>query len=63
MEARSAPSGLDAKEGRVVSLYFLVPRAALNGFREQLGQNLSSQARRYLVSGPWPPYNFVSPPV
>jgi hypothetical protein len=47
--------------GCVVSLYFLVPRAAVPRFRGKLRRVLASEGRRFLVSGPWPPYNFVMP--
>jgi hypothetical protein len=56
-EARPAPPGC------VVSLYFLVPRAAVGRFRERLRRIVSEEGRRFLVSGPWPPYNFVMPEV
>ena len=50
-----------AAPGRVVSLYFLVPRAAVERFRGRLRRIVSKEGRRFLVSGPWPPYNFVTP--
>ena len=53
----------EVKGSRVVSLYFLVARAVLLQFRGQLGRIVSGQGRRFLVSGPWPPYNFVGPAI
>jgi hypothetical protein len=57
MEAQPAPTGC------VVSLYFLVPQASVGWFRERLQRIVSEEGRRFLVSGPWPPYNFVMPEV
>jgi hypothetical protein len=52
-EARPVP------EGRLVSLYFLVARAAAEDFRERVRQLTLPGEMKSLVSGPWPPYNFV----
>jgi len=49
-----------AGAGRLVSLYFLVPRQAVRRFRARLRRMLSAQGRGFLLSGPWPPYNFVN---
>jgi hypothetical protein len=49
-----------AGPGRLVSLYFLVPRPAVRRFRTRLRRIVSGQGRGFLVSGPWPPYNFVT---
>jgi hypothetical protein len=50
-----------AANGRLVSLYFLVPRASVDDFREEArGIELPSDMK-LMVSGPWPPYNFASP--
>ena len=49
-----------AGAGRLVSLYFLVPRQAVRRFRARLRRMVSGQGRGFLVSGPWPPYNFVN---
>jgi len=46
-------------------LYFLVPRPAQGAFRE-VARGLSAQGPgAVLLSGPWPPYNFVlaAPPL
>jgi Gas vesicle synthesis protein GvpL/GvpF len=52
-EARPGP------EGRLVSLHFLVARAAAEDFRERVRQMTLPGEMKFLVSGPWPPYNFV----
>ena len=52
-EARPAPGG------RLVSLHFLVARAAAEDFRERVRQLTLPGEMKSLVSGPWPPYNFV----
>jgi len=50
-----------AAKGRLVSLYFLVPRAEVSEFRElSRGIDLPS-GMQLMVSGPWPPYNFTAP--
>ncbi|MFB1486401.1 MULTISPECIES: GvpL/GvpF family gas vesicle protein [unclassified Thiocapsa] len=47
-------------EGRsLLSLYFLVPRAQGEHFVECLRQDASSLRGTGLLTGPWPPYNFV----
>jgi gas vesicle protein GvpL/GvpF len=52
-EARPAP------EGRLVSLHFLVARVAAGDFRERVRRLAFSGQMKFMVSGPWPPYNFV----
>ncbi len=52
-EARPAPAG------RLVSLNFLVARAAVEDFRERVRRMTVPREMKFLVSGPWPPYNFV----
>jgi hypothetical protein len=47
--------------GAMVSLYFLVERAALPGFRAAFGRLGCALDAAALLSGPWPPYNFVCP--
>lgn len=47
-------------DGRaLLSLYFLVPRARGEHFVERLRQDASSLRGTGLLTGPWPPYNFV----
>ena len=43
----------------LLSLYFLVPRARRDEFVESVRQDTSSLRGTGLLSGPWPPYNFV----
>jgi hypothetical protein len=40
-------------------LYFLIPRSGLESFRQIFGQVALQEPARLLLSGPWPPYNFV----
>jgi hypothetical protein len=48
-------------KNHLLSLYFLVPRDAVKQFR-QVFLNISQDAgTKLLLSGPWPPYNFVMP--
>ena len=43
----------------LLSLYFLIPRRAVETFRRAFRQLTETEAARLLLSGPWPPYNFV----
>jgi Gas vesicle synthesis protein GvpL/GvpF len=44
---------------RLVSLFFLVPTTSIAWFVKRIEAFQSWNAARFLVSGPWPPYNFV----
>jgi hypothetical protein len=44
-----------------LSLYFLVRRQALGAFREVYEQLKTRETTKMMLSGPWPPYNFVLP--
>ena len=46
---------------RVSSLYFLIRRGAVEAFRRAFRQLERTESARLLLSGPWPPYNFVAP--
>ena len=46
---------------RLLSLYFLVPHDALQDFRMAFRQLSRIEHAKFLLSGPWPPYNFVAP--
>ena len=46
---------------RLVSMYFLVPSASLDRFRRVFRQVDTGETEKLLMSGPWPPYNFVEP--
>lgn len=43
------------------SLYFLVRREQLESFRQAFRWIERAESARLLLSGPWPPYNFVAP--
>ncbi len=43
----------------LLSLYFLIPRPAVVAFRRAFRQLTETESARLLLSGPWPPYNFV----
>ena len=45
--------------GRLQSIYFLVPRDAIASFRQTAQEIFKKQNAKLLLSGPWPPYNFV----
>lgn len=49
-------------QGRLVSLYFLMPKTGVERFREEARQIAPAGGAKLLVSGPWPPYNFVEIP-
>lgn len=49
----------DLEGERLLSLYFLVPRPSLNRFRQTFQQLCAPPGGKFLLSGPWPPYNFV----
>jgi hypothetical protein len=44
----------------LLSLYFLVPRPAVASSRQAFRQLTATESARLLLSGPWPPYNFVT---
>jgi hypothetical protein len=44
----------------LVSLYFLVPRQSVERFRRVFRLICRGQSAKALLSGPWPPYNFVT---
>jgi hypothetical protein len=45
----------------LLSLYFLVPRASVPHFRRRFRKLPPAGEGQLLLSGPWPPYNFVLP--
>lgn len=45
----------------LISLYFLVPRPSLPDFCRKAGEIRQLLPCRFLLSGPWPPFNFVLP--
>ncbi|MFH2218414.1 MAG: GvpL/GvpF family gas vesicle protein [Pseudomonadota bacterium] len=48
------------KEG-LLSLYYLVPRQSVERFRRVFRRLCSAKDVKLLLSGPWPPFNFVLP--
>jgi hypothetical protein len=49
----------DPNRSRLLSLYFLVSRAAVEAFRRAARHLHPKASVKLLLSGPWPPYNFV----
>jgi hypothetical protein len=43
----------------LMSLYFLVPRDSVEPFRRAARHQRAKECVKLLLSGPWPPYNFV----
>jgi hypothetical protein len=43
-----------------LSLYFLVARPAVAPFRQAFRRLMATEPARLLLSGPWPPFNFVT---
>ena len=48
-----------ADQGRLVSLYFLTPKTGVERFRNKARQMGNPGGAKWLLSGPWPPYNFA----
>jgi hypothetical protein len=48
-----------SSRGRLLSLYFLVPRDSVEPFRRAARHHHANESHKLLLSGPWPPYNFV----
>ena len=44
----------------VVSLYYLIPEKAVGRFRDAFAREVAAGGARALISGPWPPYSFVT---
>ena len=59
-ERTRTDSGVMA-EGGPASIYFLVKRTAVESFRRKFREVEHAEPARLLLSGPWPPYNFVAP--
>lgn len=49
----------ESSSSRPLSIHFLVPRDSIDSFRHAARQRRSWQSLKLLLSGPWPPYNFV----
>ncbi|EKD22149.1 MAG: GvpL/GvpF family gas vesicle protein [uncultured bacterium] len=51
----------DSKNGGLVcSLYFLTPETMVDRFRQAFGRTAENGHVKAMLSGPWPPYNFVT---
>jgi len=48
-----------SKRSHLLSLHFLVPRDSVETFRDAARQLPANPSFKLLLSGPWPPYNFV----
>ncbi len=48
-------------QSTLLSLYFLIPKDSLGDFRRAFGRLKLLAPAKMLLSGPWPPYNFVLP--
>jgi len=51
---------VSASDNPLLSLYFLVRRNSVESFREAFRRVASRGPHKLLLSGPWPPYNFVT---
>jgi hypothetical protein len=49
----------DSTRSRLLSLYFFVPRGFVESFRQAARHLHLKDSVKLLLSGPWPPYNFV----
>ncbi|AFM27553.1 GvpL/GvpF family gas vesicle protein [Desulfomonile tiedjei] len=58
--SKFSPLGTD-RNSVLTSLYFLIPRQSADSFRAIYGDLRSGLHERIMLSGPWPPYNFVLP--
>ncbi len=47
------------EQSPVLSLYFLIPGDSVEAFQQTFGRLMTSTKYKMLLSGPWPPYNFV----
>jgi hypothetical protein len=44
----------------IVSVYFLISKSMTSRFRETFHRLVENEETKALMSGPWPPYNFVT---
>ena len=49
-------------QGRLLSLYFLTSKTGVKRFRSRARKISPPDGAKILLSGPWPPYNFVGSP-
>ena len=57
--ARQRGEASTIEGARLLSLFFLVPRTSVAWFAKRLEDFQSWRVAKFLLSGPWPPYNFV----
>jgi hypothetical protein len=60
-EISKSTSVVGRHDSFLVSLYFLVPKESVEEFRNIYAKLKLESAFKILMSGPWPPYNFVLP--
>ena len=48
-------------QSTMLSIYFLVPRKSIDSFQQVFRRIKARESAKFLLSGPWPPYNFVMP--
>ena len=54
-------SKIQNPKSKILSLHFLVPRRSVESFRRTFQEISRKEGMKMLLSGPWPPYNFVVP--
>ena len=54
-------STIPNQQSAILSLYFLVPRRCVESFQQVFRRMGCGESKKVLLSGPWPPYNFVLP--
>ena len=54
-------SKIQNPKSKILSLNFLVPRRSVESFRRTFQEISRKEGMKMLLSGPWPPYNFVLP--
>lgn len=59
-EGPERPSPRAGSSGPMLSCYFLVPRPKIEAFRLAFSRLAREEKAKLLLSGPWPPYNFVN---
>jgi hypothetical protein len=57
---RAIPNSTRSKKQRqILALYYLVPRQSVDRFRRMFRRFCATNDVKLLLSGPWPPFNFV----
>lgn len=60
-EALKSEAAVTSSDAVVLSLYFLIPAQSVAAFRAVYDRLVSREPVKTMLSGPWPPYNFVLP--